>query len=230
MIVETKGYKSGKYKWMTVGLWFGGEIIGAIITGGDESLTCLLYIIALLGAAAGAAIANSIANRLEPLPGYPKLPETANQTDSDPKIQEQKKMSDNGLITSEEYEAKKEEVLPRRSQEMAPKEQVRTNVKKKNSLSIASMILGIVSIPLSLLFGVGVLFGIAAVIMGYVARKQIKESGGMQEGDGMALAGIIIGGFVIVLSICVLIIAILMLMGPIIGDVFSTINSSLSAP
>src|SRR5215212_8260846 len=67
-IVEAKGHKSGKYKWMTVGLWFGGEIVGAIIgsliTAGDQSASCALYIIALLGAAVGAWIASSIANNL----------------------------------------------------------------------------------------------------------------------------------------------------------------------
>ena len=39
--VEKKGYKSGGYKVLTVVLWFGGEIfgaiVGAIMTGGDES-------------------------------------------------------------------------------------------------------------------------------------------------------------------------------------------------
>ena len=74
--VEAKGYKSGKYKWMTIGLWFGGEILGAIIgaslTGGDESAIGLLYIIALLGAAVGTMIAFFIATGLQPLPGFPK--------------------------------------------------------------------------------------------------------------------------------------------------------------
>jgi hypothetical protein len=77
--VETKGYKSGKYKWITIGLWFGGEIVGALIgaalTGGDESAVGLLYIIALLGAIVGAVIAFVIANSLEPQPGSPKSAE-----------------------------------------------------------------------------------------------------------------------------------------------------------
>ncbi len=40
------------------------------------------------------------------------------------------------------------------------------------------------------MFGVG---SILAVIFGFVARKQIRESGGRQGGGGMALAGIILG-------------------------------------
>lgn len=115
-IVEAKGYKSAKYKWSTVGLWFGGEIvgafIGALLTNGDSDATCLLYIIALIGAAIGAAIANSIATKLEPLPGYPKAPELAGQTNnSSQKLQELKKMLDDGLINAEEYETKKADIL-----------------------------------------------------------------------------------------------------------------------
>jgi predicted lipid-binding transport protein (Tim44 family) len=72
-IVEAKGHKSGKYKWMTVGLWFGGEIAGlvvglflAILLGGDESAQCIIYIVALLGAIAGAVLAYVIAKNLQP--------------------------------------------------------------------------------------------------------------------------------------------------------------------
>mgnify|MGYP001235207499 CR=1 FL=1 len=54
-----------------------------------------------------------------------------------------------------------------------------------NGFSIASLVLGIVWV-----FGVG---AILAVIFGFVARKQIRESGGRQGGNGMATAGIILG-------------------------------------
>jgi hypothetical protein len=54
-----------------------------------------------------------------------------------------------------------------------------------NGFSIASLVLGIVWV-----FGIG---AILAVIFGFVARKQIRESGGRQGGGGMALAGIILG-------------------------------------
>jgi hypothetical protein len=47
------------------------------------------------------------------------------------------------------------------------------------------LVLGIVWV-----FGVG---AILAVIFGFVARKQIRESGGRQSGNGMATAGIILG-------------------------------------
>jgi hypothetical protein len=58
-------------------------------------------------------------------------------------------------------------------------------VQTTNGFSIASLVLGIVWV-----FGVG---AILAVIFGFVARKQIRESGGRQGGSGMALAGIILG-------------------------------------
>jgi len=70
-IVEKKGYNSRGYKIATVALWFGGEFFGAIVgsafTGGGESLNCLLYFIALIGAGIGAGISFAIANSLNPM-------------------------------------------------------------------------------------------------------------------------------------------------------------------
>jgi len=67
-IVEGKGYKSGGYKLLTVLMWFGGEILGAIIGAmvaeGGESAQCLTYLFALAGAGLGAFGAYSIANSL----------------------------------------------------------------------------------------------------------------------------------------------------------------------
>lgn len=48
-------------------------------------------------------------------------------------------------------------------------------------------------------FYVGFILGIAAVVVGVLANKQIAETG--QNGAGMAKAGIIIGAVVIVLSV-----------------------------
>lgn len=56
---------------------------------------------------------------------------------------------------------------------------------RTNSLAVASLILGFVSLfPL---------FGILAVVLGHVARSQIRKSAGRQKGAGMALAGLILG-------------------------------------
>jgi len=78
-IVEQKGHKSGSYKVLTVVLWFGGEIIGAIVgvmmAGADESAQCLIYIVALGGAAVGAGISYLIADNLAPVRPTSPLPE-----------------------------------------------------------------------------------------------------------------------------------------------------------
>jgi len=52
-----------------------------------------------------------------------------------------------------------------------------------NGLAIASMVLGIIWI-----WGLG---AILALIFGYVAKRQIRETG--QRGSGMATAGIVLG-------------------------------------
>ena len=69
-----------------------------------------------------------------------------------------------------------------------------------NGMAIASLVLGIISIPLCFLLVPAVL----AVIFGLVAFNQIKGSG--QSGKGMAIAGLILGGVsigVIVLALIV---------------------------
>ena len=55
--------------------------------------------------------------------------------------------------------------------------------------AVVSMILGIASIALCL----GILSGIPAIILGHLSRKKIAQSRGALKGDGMALAGLILG-------------------------------------
>jgi len=43
--------------------------------------------------------------------------------------------------------------------------------------------------------------GILAIIFGYVGRNEIKNSGGRVSGDGLALAGLIIGWIEVGLSV-----------------------------
>ena len=85
------------------------------------------------------------------------------------------------------------------------------------------MVLGIVWV-----FGIG---SILAVIFGYVARKQISDSGGRQSGSGMALAGIILG-FVGVASLIlwiVLVIAVTTSINNCFDHVQTNVNSSTCA-
>jgi Domain of unknown function (DUF4190) len=76
---------------------------------------------------------------------------------------------------------------------------VQSPAPKTNGLAIASLILGIVW-----LYWIG---SILALIFGYMAKKQIDESGGRETGRGMAVAGIVLGwvgiGFVIIAIIVV---------------------------
>lgn len=117
-IVEQKGYQSSGYKWGAVAWWFGGEIlgviIGTVITGGEQGLP--VYIIALIGAAIGASIAYSNANNLPEI-GPPITPKAAvagsAQEDSVTKMGKLKEMHDTGLITDQEFETQKAEVLSR---------------------------------------------------------------------------------------------------------------------
>ncbi len=85
-----------------------------------------------------------------------------------------------------------------------------------NGLAIASLVLGIVWV-----FGIG---SILAVIFGFVARKQIRESGGRQGGGGMAIAGIVLG-FVGVAGLVLWIILAIALTNSI-NDCFNQANNS----
>jgi len=69
-----------------------------------------------------------------------------------------------------------------------------------NGLAIASLVLGVVGwIPC----GAG---SIVAIVLGFVARSQIRASQGRQGGDGLALAGIILGFLAVALWIALLVI------------------------
>ena len=57
---------------------------------------------------------------------------------------------------------------------------------RTNGLAIASLVVSLVGC----LCGVGAILGI---IFGFVARSQIRQSNGTQTGEGLALAGIIVG-------------------------------------
>lgn len=68
-------------------------------------------------------------------------------------------------------------------------------VRQTNGLAIAAMVVSLASI---LLCGYPAIVG---AIMGHVARRQIRERG--EDGDGMALTGVIVGWIVFALAILV---------------------------
>src|SRR5262245_36481585 len=64
----------------------------------------------------------------------------------------------------------------------------------------ASLVLGILS-----WMGPGIVAGVPAIILGHMSRSAIRKSMGRLKGDGMALAGLILGYASSVLSILLLI-------------------------
>ena len=72
-------------------------------------------------------------------------------------------------------------------------------VRPTNTMAIVSLVLGILSwIALPFVGAVG------AVICGHMARSEIRRAPGVFEGDGMALAGLILGYIHLALFVLVL--------------------------
>ncbi len=67
--------------------------------------------------------------------------------------------------------------------------------KKRSGKAIAALVCGILSL---ILFGI--ILGAVAVVLGTMARKEIRENPNL-DGDGMALAGIITGAIGAVLAV-----------------------------
>ncbi|MFZ4515938.1 MAG: DUF4190 domain-containing protein [Acidimicrobiia bacterium] len=62
-----------------------------------------------------------------------------------------------------------------------------------NGLALASMILGIVSIPALCFAGLGGFVGVAGVVLGIIALRQINRAATPAGGKGIAIAGIACG-------------------------------------
>lgn len=73
--------------------------------------------------------------------------------------------------------------------------------KKDSGLAIASLVCGLLGWSFVPFIG-----SIAAIITGHLAKKEIRDSGGMIGGDGMAIAGLILGytlvGLVLLAVLC----------------------------
>jgi hypothetical protein len=67
-------------------------------------------------------------------------------------------------------------------------------VAKTNSLAIASLVCGIIQIAF-----VGILAAIPAIILGHIARRQIRQTG--ERGAGMAMAGLVLGYIGVALTV-----------------------------
>ncbi len=80
-----------------------------------------------------------------------------------------------------------------------------------NTMAVISLIAGLLG--LSFLPTIG---SIAALITGYMAKNEIRASGGSQGGDGMATAGIILGWIGIGLTVVGLCIACFFILLPLV--------------
>jgi hypothetical protein len=112
--------------------------------------------------------------------------------------------------------------------------------KKNNGLAIAAGWLGIGAIVLAVIgfvvqiaapgngafcSGLGVLVALVGFVLGIIGLVQISKNPG-QKGKGMAITGIVVGA--LVACVAPVVIAMLLMLGPVIGNVFSSINSSLA--
>ncbi|MGB7874398.1 MAG: DUF4190 domain-containing protein [Anaerolineales bacterium] len=70
--------------------------------------------------------------------------------------------------------------------------------KPNSNMALASLILGILG--WTVLPG---LASIAAIVTGHMAKKEIKESMGQLSGDGMAVAGLVMGYASVAIFLCV---------------------------
>jgi hypothetical protein len=77
-----------------------------------------------------------------------------------------------------------------------------------NGKATAALWTGIGSLVLTFCCGAGIV-GLVAVVLGLVARGEIRRSGGIQAGGGMAIAGIVTGAIAFVLGLVVIVVVII---------------------
>jgi hypothetical protein len=79
--------------------------------------------------------------------------------------------------------------------------------RKTDGLAIASLICAVASFAL-----LPLLPAVAAITMGFVSRERIRKSEGELDGDGIALAGILVGLANVVLIVAVMLIALIVVL------------------
>jgi hypothetical protein len=68
-------------------------------------------------------------------------------------------------------------------------------------MAIGALVCGIVGSLCGVIGCFGLIVGPVAIVLGLVARRRIRDAGGMTKGDGLALAGLILGVIGTVLSV-----------------------------
>ncbi len=95
-------------------------------------------------------------------------------------------------------------------------------MKPNSPLAVWSLVLGILAI-----ISCGPISGIPAIICGHMARSKIKMEPDAWTGDGMALAGLIMGYFSVILFFLLVVIGILLvlLMAPAMIKMFQNLQN-----
>jgi hypothetical protein len=73
---------------------------------------------------------------------------------------------------------------------------VNTQIKQTNNLAIVSLVSGILGWTLLPWIG-----SLVAIVTGHMARAEIRRNADTQEGDGLALAGLVMGWAMVALSV-----------------------------
>ena len=81
-------------------------------------------------------------------------------------------------------------------------------MQRTNSLALISLIAGVVGWTM-----VPFVASIVAVVTGHMARSQIRQSGGREDGDGLAIAGLVLGYVGLALGLIGIVFAILVFVG-----------------
>jgi len=68
-----------------------------------------------------------------------------------------------------------------------------------NGMAVAALVVSVVGAAGLVCYGLGGYLGLVGAILGHVARRQIRQRGG--SGDGMALAGVIVGWIALGLAV-----------------------------
>lgn len=79
---------------------------------------------------------------------------------------------------------------------------------KTNTLALVSLICGVLG-----WFMAPVIASIVAIVTGHMARSQIRQSGGREEGDGLAIGGLVLGYASLVLGLIGIVFVILVFVG-----------------
>ena len=82
------------------------------------------------------------------------------------------------------------------------------NERKTSTLAIVSLVAGILGWTLLPLIG-----SLGAIITGKMARSEIRQSDGRIDGDGMALAGLILGWSMMIFWILLIIVGVFLFLG-----------------